>query len=551
MNLNLLRNKFVLALAFMSAGAICSFAQVETTVVKVTENTFVSQQDPATVKNGETDMGVAIDATNGDSRETYLKFDISSLIGKGGLVSANLAITAAVKAEAPWTPIPNFFLNVYGCTKDWSAADLTWENKVESDPTLIAEADIMEFATYVIKGTEADTTTIKKYIEEAMKNHLQFVSFVFKGKEETAGSRIWISSNTWLGATLNVVQDYSLDEPGAIENYVTSITITGEGNANTISVDNGTLQMNASVLPVDADNKTINWSVTEGTGKAKISSTGLLTAIKDGTVTVTAAASDGSDISKNAVITISGQNYSYDDRNYVINGSFALDGDLASPWGGSATVVGGIAESDPPQAYDNVWDYGFGQVLHVPYADKDLNYIFTFKAWADEARPINVDFEDNSENGWVRYGTSSDPQSNGKSDWTFDVTTTPTVYTLHVIFSGMLENTTQNMNFWLGKADAKVYVDSVALMTEADFALKAPTVLANSLKVYPNPVGSGNELTVSLATPNAKVAIYNSLGQKMMEKVATGNVAKFDVNNLQRGIYVVKLNDGSFQKFIK
>jgi len=107
------------------------------------------------------------------------------------------------------------------------------------------------------------------------------------------------------------------------------------------------------------------------------------------------------------------------------------------------------------------------------------------------------------------------------------------------------------MKFMLGKSDTRVYVDSVALMTEADFALKVQATQANSLKVYPNPVGAGNELTVSLAMPDAKVAIYNSLGQKLMEKTAIGYIAKFDVNSLPKGIYVVKLNDGTSQKFIK
>ncbi len=552
MKQNLLKNNWALAIILLLSCAFNSFGGEETTTIKVAQDVYASQLDPEKNFDGITDLGVAVDESNADSRETYLKFDLTEIYGKGGLVRVALSIMAAQKGDGGWTAIPDFYINVFGCNQPWEETSLTWENKPKSEEPILAEANITaDAARFELKGVEADTTLMINYIAEAMKKHLQFVTFVIKGKQETAGSRIWMSSMAWEPAKLIIVQDPILDEPGAIENYVTSITITGEGNANTISVDNGTLKMNVSVLPVDADNKTINWSVTDGTGKAKISSTGLLTAVKDGTVTVTAAAIDGSYISKNAVITISGQNYSFDERNYVINGSFVQDGDLASPWGGSASVVDGIAESDPPQVFDNPWDYGFNQTVKVPYADKDLNYIFSFKAWADEARTFTVDFEDNAENNYKRYGSSSDPQSNGSSDWTFDITTTPTVYTFHVVFSGMLENTTQNMKFMLGKADSKVYVDSIALMTEADFALKAPKFLANSMKVYPNPVNAASELSVSSTNANSKVSIYNALGQKMMEKIASGNSARFNVSGLSKGVYIVKLNDGTSQKFLK
>jgi uncharacterized protein YjdB len=65
--------------------------------------------------------------------------------------------------------------------------------------------------------------------------------------------------------------------------------------------------MLADVLPTDASNDTVVWSVTNGTGEATISATGLLTAAEDGTVTVKATATDGSAVSGSIVITISNQ----------------------------------------------------------------------------------------------------------------------------------------------------------------------------------------------------------------------------------------------------
>jgi uncharacterized protein YjdB len=88
---------------------------------------------------------------------------------------------------------------------------------------------------------------------------------------------------------------------------VTSITVTGEGGVTEISTENGTLQLTASVLPADATDKTVTWSISEGTGQATISSTGLVTAISNGTVTARATANDGSGVYGTLMITISNQ----------------------------------------------------------------------------------------------------------------------------------------------------------------------------------------------------------------------------------------------------
>jgi len=88
---------------------------------------------------------------------------------------------------------------------------------------------------------------------------------------------------------------------------VTGITITGANGANTIKTAGGTLQLSANITPANATNKAVTWSIQNGTGQASINSSGLVTAIKDGTATAKATAKDGSGVSGNLVITISGQ----------------------------------------------------------------------------------------------------------------------------------------------------------------------------------------------------------------------------------------------------
>ena len=88
---------------------------------------------------------------------------------------------------------------------------------------------------------------------------------------------------------------------------VTSITVTGAGGSSVIPTDNSTLQLTATVTPADATNKTVTWSVINGTGQATINSTGLVTAVTSGTVTAVATANDGSGVTGTLVITITNQ----------------------------------------------------------------------------------------------------------------------------------------------------------------------------------------------------------------------------------------------------
>jgi uncharacterized repeat protein (TIGR02543 family) len=89
---------------------------------------------------------------------------------------------------------------------------------------------------------------------------------------------------------------------------VQTITVSGANGINQITTNGGSLQMTRSVLPSDATNQKVTWSVSNETGEATISTTtGLLTAVSNGKVTVKATATDGSGVYGTYDITISGQ----------------------------------------------------------------------------------------------------------------------------------------------------------------------------------------------------------------------------------------------------
>jgi hypothetical protein len=90
--------------------------------------------------------------------------------------------------------------------------------------------------------------------------------------------------------------------------YVTNITVTAAGGATSVNTVQGTLQFYADILPENASEKSVTWSVENMTGEATISSTGLLTAVSNGDVTVKASSTDGSGVSGSYAMSIENQN---------------------------------------------------------------------------------------------------------------------------------------------------------------------------------------------------------------------------------------------------
>lgn len=98
-----------------------------------------------------------------------------------------------------------------------------------------------------------------------------------------------------------------------VEVPVSEIIVSGDSN-NTITEKNGSLQMKAEVLPENAADKAVKWSIADGEDKAVIDENGLLKALKDGDVTVRAAAVSNPEIYGECVVHISGQNETVPDN---------------------------------------------------------------------------------------------------------------------------------------------------------------------------------------------------------------------------------------------
>lgn len=82
---------------------------------------------------------------------------------------------------------------------------------------------------------------------------------------------------------------------------VTGITLSPAG-AQTLKVNN-TLQLTATVAPDNATNKTVTWS-NGGSEAATVDTDGKVTAVKEGTATITATAADGSGVTATCKVTV-------------------------------------------------------------------------------------------------------------------------------------------------------------------------------------------------------------------------------------------------------
>ena len=245
-------------------------------------------------------------------------------------------------------------------------------------------------------------------------------------------------------------------------------------------------------------------------------------------------------------------------KNVIKNWDFTTE---LAPWSGWAdgnlagqlppVVQNGVCVMKPSNAPDGQgWHYSFNQSplnleLSVPYT-------LYIKSWASGDSPCKLRFEDATAGDAV-IGLSSDATAvNGTSEWKYNVNTTPGWYTFHVVFNKLVKETEAKIQWQLSFSNNTIYLDSVLLVKDKDLILSNRQLPVNSsMKVYPNPIGSENQLNVSLGAAGIEVSIYNALGQKIMEKVATGNIAEFDVSSLRKGMYVVKLSDGTSQKFLK
>ena len=163
-------------------------------------------------------------------------------------------------------------------------------------PSTLNGLTVTDIANYAFIDNALSSVSLPNsiiYIGEYAFDQNEFTTFVLPTPSSAYFTEWICGASTFSGGdtvTAANQEPYVAQISGAA---VTSITVT---SINDTVVKTETLQMSAEVLPADADDKSVTWSVENGTGEATIDQTGLLTGTSYGTVTVKATANDGSNV---------------------------------------------------------------------------------------------------------------------------------------------------------------------------------------------------------------------------------------------------------------
>ena len=209
-------------------------------------------------------------------------------------------------------------------TKDGVAVDLKIDrNTITADgkDLVFVEANVLDeegrFVPDARNRIEFKVTGAGKLLRTDNGNGMDLEPYVAASRKLFSGKVIAIIQSDGTAGQINIEAASPGMTPKTVvvnaihKQEVSSVALDSINGTRVINTAGGSLKMVSKVLPATADYERITFKVTEengnGTDKAVIDQTGVLKALKNGTVMVTATALDGSGKSSSAVITISNQ----------------------------------------------------------------------------------------------------------------------------------------------------------------------------------------------------------------------------------------------------
>lgn len=159
------------------------------------------------------------------------------------------------------------------------------ELKSDSKGLLLSKVALTNVNTFTLDEAGSDTaaTAIGMVVYNTNKN-------IIGGKG--------IGTYVWDGAKWMLIGE---SDKTYLPIRVTDITVSGADNVDVA----GTINMSAAVLPADASNPSVLWTVSNGSGAATIDPLGgILTGVRPGSVYVYATAMDGSGVSGQKMVVV-------------------------------------------------------------------------------------------------------------------------------------------------------------------------------------------------------------------------------------------------------
>jgi uncharacterized protein YjdB len=343
---------------------------------------------------------------------------------------------------------------------------------------------------------------------------------------------------------------------------VTNITITGANGATTITSNGGTLQLSAAVLPENATNKTVTWSIQNGTGQALINSNGLVSAIANGAVTAKATATDGSGVNGSMVITISGQ-------------TVAVTGIIVTAAGGATTIT---SNGGTLQLYASI----------TPYNATNKTVIWSIKNGTGQASISTNGLVTAITDGSVTAKATANDNSGVSGSLGITILTAPVIITTILVYGedfkttistpgGTLQlhtnilpaNATDKSVTWsLQNGTGQASIDTNGLLTaiaDGTVTVKATandgsgvhgiliitienqnlqTDIKENDSATPLVTISQSRLIVQLNENNSfkNISLYNMYGNLISNQKVYDIINTYDVSTLSPGVYIVVLS---------
>ncbi|GAF05697.1 endoglucanase E-4 precursor [Saccharicrinis fermentans DSM 9555 = JCM 21142] len=365
-----------------------------------------------------------------------------------------------------------------------------------------------------------------------------------------APASAWNPSNDWsyegVGSSLTGVPNIPLyadgelvygNEPGPVEDVdVTGVTIS----PSALTINKGqTGTLTASVLPTNATNKSLTWS-TSNEGIATVTTSGVVTAIAEGSATITATSVDGN---FEAVCTVTVTD--------IVLPTYTLSTDTLGK--------GSISISPTADVYDE------GTVVTLT-AQAEAGY--TFSAWTGDItgsdktvtltmnsnKSVVANFVPNtSSEGYTTISITYKHDGEGEFYWeTTDEIDYVNSWNLATLEINGVDFTNTWSNSMPAKIDGKyqIYYKGSYAWSHAEFingdtksasgaTSTNKTAIVSDISFYPNP--ATDVVTIDNVEDMKSISIYSVTGAKVAEELTNkASSLTINVSDFKSGMYIIK-----------
>lgn len=290
-------------------------ASVKVQVGLLTQSVTITEPETTTLRSGKS---LTLKATTEPVKPTVSGVTFH-LVNSADSVYATVAANGKVTAKTVNEP---HAVQVVAASKDGQAKSepITLTILPKSNQTLILKSG----TDYVTKTTLirniGETIELKAYtldVSSEVPTEVEAENVTWKSsnaKVATVNETGKVSCNAKGKATISALVDGKVQATVTVSVTTLVESLTIGSKTGTFTVASGKkLNLTATAAPAEAANKAVIWTITEGSEYAKISGSGVVTANKNltvpVTVTVQAAAKDGSGVTAQQVITVNPLSY--------------------------------------------------------------------------------------------------------------------------------------------------------------------------------------------------------------------------------------------------